>query len=479
VVNMPIFVAVVEKQKIKNQLAEPFWLLFGALIVLTAFSFVPTQFMLGGVETKRVHFFSELTPTGQLSKANCIQPVLNKKSKAQRKAFLSEAIDSLAISEYGNDSLGGLIHFFQALQQLQSGKRKTVRIAYFGDSMIEGDLITQDLREMFQDTFGGVGVGFMPVTSIVAGFRQTVIHSFSKNWNDQTMLKANKEQAVGISGHTFIPVWSGMVVDSTNAEAQTASWVKYTAVKRKHLDQFYTVRLFYGKAEGNQFVSFNQRNIALDGLQTVNALTLNSGSPIQSVYAGFSGNSPLDVYGFSLDSDSGVFVDNFSFRGNSGLPLTRMSQSVLSGLNRELGYDLIILQYGVNVVNSKLKDYAWYKKGMTDVVTHLQRSFPGTSILLISAGDKGYRKEGRITTDPAIPYLVESQRATAEQTGAGFWNLYEAMGGYESMAKWTSGDTLYANKDYTHFNHRGARRVGRMLYTELIREFTRYQKSSS
>ena len=46
-----------------------------------------------------------------------------------------------------------------------------IRIAYLGDSMIEGDLITQTLRELLQKEYGGQGVGFLPIFSNVVVFR--------------------------------------------------------------------------------------------------------------------------------------------------------------------------------------------------------------------------------------------------------------------------------------------------------------------
>ncbi|MEZ4850537.1 MAG: hypothetical protein R3B93_18375 [Bacteroidia bacterium] len=55
----------------------------------------------------------------------------------------------------------------------KSRKGKT-RIAYFGDSMIEGDLITQSLRNDLQELLGGQGVGFVPITSQTYGFRKTI-----------------------------------------------------------------------------------------------------------------------------------------------------------------------------------------------------------------------------------------------------------------------------------------------------------------
>ena len=87
--------------------------------------------------------------------------------------------------------------------QKKTGKEK-IRIGYFGDSFIEGDLITKDLRQMLQDNFGGNGVGFMPVTSISAGFRTSIIHSFSKDWEDINFKSDDKaSENLFLSGHSF------------------------------------------------------------------------------------------------------------------------------------------------------------------------------------------------------------------------------------------------------------------------------------
>jgi hypothetical protein len=61
----------------------------------------------------------------------------------------------------------------QKNSSIKTTKKGKIRIAYFGDSMIEGDLLTQTLRKLLQKEFGGYGVGFLPIHSKVAGFRQT------------------------------------------------------------------------------------------------------------------------------------------------------------------------------------------------------------------------------------------------------------------------------------------------------------------
>jgi hypothetical protein len=457
----------------RNRIAEPFILVLLAIVVFAALSYAPSGFSVKGFNAKPVNLFSEVSAGGRASNASFIQPVVSDERMKQQRKLLSQAVHSQEIIQFGPDSLGGLIRFFMALEELKKKGGQT-RIAYFGDSMIEGDLITQDLRKCLQDKFGGSGVGFLPITSIVAGFRTTVRHTFSTNWTDHNLLENDSHgHGPGISGHTFIPTFSA----SADSNATGGSWVKYTAVNQPRLSTFPTVRMFYGAASGTNYVNINSRSIRLDGTQTVNQLKV-ANSAVQSINASFSCSEPIDIYGFSMDSDSGVIVDNFNFRGNSGLPLTKMPLNVLRGLDNYLGYDLVIVHYGVNVVNHKLKDYNWYEKGMVAVVNHLKTAFPGASVLVISTGDKGYRQNGKITTDPAVPLVVEAEKNVAAKTNSAFWNLYEAMGGYESMGKWVDGDTAYANKDYTHFNFRGARRVGKLLYDKLISEYDRYQTTA-
>lgn len=81
-----------------------------------------------------------------------------------------------------------------------------MRIAVFGDSFIEADIFTADLREMLQKRFGGCGVGFVTITSMTSGYRPTVRHSFG-GWSSHAVTDSvyfdKKKQ--GVSGHYFVP----------------------------------------------------------------------------------------------------------------------------------------------------------------------------------------------------------------------------------------------------------------------------------
>lgn len=109
------------------------------------------------------------------------------------------------IEDYSDSTLRGMTPFYRALDEL-AAKPRPVRIAYFGDSFIEADILTADLRAMLQGRYGGCGVGFVTITSPVNGYRPTVRHSFggwqSHSVTDSVFFDRGKQ---GVSGHYFIP----------------------------------------------------------------------------------------------------------------------------------------------------------------------------------------------------------------------------------------------------------------------------------
>ncbi|HEX8515589.1 MAG TPA: hypothetical protein VF868_05270 [Bacteroidia bacterium] len=457
-----------------NRLSQPFIMVLavsGALLVLSQLN---TEFNLYGFKTKKVDPLGDVILKGKAKHVPLPGKVLHDSIIAKDStAVAARSADPTNIIDFVNDSSSALVHFFGALNEIKKEKRK-VRIAYFGDSMIEGDLITQDLRSEMQSAFGGSGVGFVPVTSIVAGFRTSIIHQFG-GWTTHTLLdNVPQGHVLGISGYSFVPE----AISKGDTNSSSGSWVKYTAVQKKNLDRFYQTRILFGRSSGNNQVIINNARHDLKGSEPVNQLLIDHGKGVQSLKAVFQCTAPLDVFGFSMESDSGAFVDNFSFRGNSGFPLVKVPQSVYSGTDSHLGYDLIILEYGLNAVSPGVTDFSWYDRGMENVIRHIKQSFPEASVLLISVGDKSYRKDGEYQTDPSVPLLVNVQKNLAERTGCAYWSLYDAMGGNGSMVKWVEGDTVLANKDYTHFNFRGSHKVGKLLYTKLMSEYRDFNKKN-
>lgn len=363
-----------------------------------------------------------------------------------------------------------LISFFEKLYQLEIEQKGNVRIAYYGDSMTDGDMIVQDFRSNMQQRYGGKGVGFVAISSESAASRSSITHEFSENWKTQSYLNVKYPlRPFGINGHVFF-----------NNDSISKSWVKYTAGRRKNATQLDSPTLFYGNSNNKNGEIFYK--IGRDTLykklvpnNTLNTIVL-SNSSIKSLKVDFQKTKSVPIYGFNFDDGKGVHVDNFSQRGNSGIPISKFNIDLMRSFQKKLDYDLIILHYGTNVLNYGTKNYNWYERSMNKTVNRLKECFPDVSILVISTADKATKYEMEMKTDSAVVPLSTAQKRLAIRSKTGFVNLFSLMGGAGSMRKWAEEQPILANKDYTHFNYQGSKKIADLLSAQLLQGYEKYKK---
>ncbi|PDS26544.1 SGNH/GDSL hydrolase family protein [Flavobacterium branchiophilum] len=378
-------------------------------------------------------------------------------------AFPSENFENYKGYQY-------LIPFYEKLYQLETTKKGHVRIAYFGDSMTDGDMIVQDVRAQYQNQFGGNGVGFVAITSESAASRGSVLHEYATNWKTLSYLNVkNPSKPFGVNGHVFF-------ANDTLHKA----WVRYKTNIVKPISWLNNPTLFYGYASNNQAVisyTIGKDTISknLTPHHLLNTLVL-SQNPLKSLKVDFKKAKSIPIYGFNFDDGKGVHVDNFSQRGNSGIPISKFDVALMQSFHQKLNYDLIVLHYGTNVLNYGTFDYGWYNKSMSKVVQRLKECFPGTAILVISTADKATKYETQMKTDSAVVPLTLAQKRYALNNQAAFVNLYTLMGGDGSMTKWVEEIPVLANKDYTHFNQRGAKKVAGIIYNQLQTGYEQYKQ---
>ncbi|NDV82356.1 SGNH/GDSL hydrolase family protein [Bacteroides sp. 51] len=371
------------------------------------------------------------------------------------------------IEDYSDSTLRGMTPFYEALSRLDSLKRP-VRIAFFGDSFIEADILTADLREMLQQKYGGCGVGLVNITSTTNGFRPTVKHSY-RGWRTHAVTDSlyfeRKKQ--GINGHYFIPGPGAYV----NLSGQT----KYASL----LDTCEQSTIyFYNKGALSLTARINQRD---DLQRTFEASTKLQKMSVQgrigSVRWQVNHADSALFFGATMDGLHGVAVDNLSLRGSSGLSLRYIPEKALTDFNEQRPYDLIVLQYGLNIATPRGSNYDFYYKGMLQTIDHLKKCFPQAGILLLSVGDRDYKSDnGEIRTMVGVKNLIRYQQNLAAETGIAFWNMFEAMGGDGSMAKLVNAKPAMANYDYTHINFKGGDYLAELLYETLIYGKEQYDK---
>lgn len=340
-----------------------------------------------------------------------------------------------------------------------------IRIAWFGDSGIEADLITQTIRDSLQKWHGGKGVGYMPVLSRAPGYRKTITHKFSSNWLWESLEPAAAyKRNPGISGHGFYSY-------RYSTSKQEAPWALFRANNTSpRIDSFPQVRLFYGK---NRYGSLNAKvNFSTDSISgevglrdtfLVNDLLLYE-NPTKQIRISAQIPPEIPLYGLSMESKEGVLLDNFSLRGLDGPRLTKIPVNMLAGFQEKLKYDLIVFQFGLNVLGPTQTDYRYFEIKILKLIQHFQQAFPGVPILIIGPPDKCNGPAGGKYSNPGLPYLTASMQKAAKQGNAAFFSLAEAMGGPGSMKRWVEKERpALAAADYTHFTFAGAEKAAHLI----------------
>lgn len=445
---------------IKNYLKYSLGLVLTVFVALLALHWLPA-ITIDGHTMRRVDLLSEVRYSKQQPlKADSdtipLPPVV-------KPAFVDTCRTGMTcIEDYSDSTFRGMRPFYEALNRLSSGDEedRQVRIAVFGDSFIEADIFTADLREMLQKRFGGCGVGFVAITSATNGFRPTVRHTFG-GWESHAVTDSIgfDKKLQGISGHYFIP--------RRGAFVELRGQKKYASL----LDTCQRSTIFYLSKDSLSLTASVNKGDAqfFSVLPSAHLQTSEVEGNIGSVRWSAGEADSTRFYGVAMDGKQGIVLDNFSLRGSTGLSLRDIPQRMLKEFNRVRPYDLIVLEYGLNVATERGRNYDKYQKGLLTAIEHLKNCFPQAGVLLLSVGDRDYKDdEGELRTMPGVKNLVRYQQHTAALSGIAFWSMFEAMGGEESMATLVHAKPAMANLDYTHINFRGGRFLAGLLYETLI-----------
>ena len=93
---------------------------------------------------------------------------------------------------------------------------------------------------------------------------------------------------------------------------------------------------------------------------------------------------PAVFWGVTMESRHGVVVDNMSLRGSAGFNFLSIPEARLRQFAAARAYDLIILQYGLNVASENRTSYSGYKKSMEQF--EMSSNFKSFFVMLRSMG---------------------------------------------------------------------------------------------
>ena len=332
--------------------------------------------------------------------------------------------------------------FLQAFYaSLEQSSERVLRVLHYGDSQIEEDRMTQQIREALQARYGGAGVGLMPLVQTIPsltvkqhlhmggrlitpsqGPRRYFVYGFKRD-----------QRADGLYG----PLGQMSVMNDELVKGSEALMAVCTP---------------QGKGP-----RYSQWKIFTDS--TVQYTT--SGDTVL-----LSGRG--DVYALSQQSETGVIVDNIPMRGCLGLVFTKMDSAQLASFYREEHVRLIIMQFGGNAIPSNRNPgtISGIVKGLREQVRFLRELAPEASILFIGPSDMLTQIDGEWQTYPMVPYMDRLLRKMALEENIAYFSLYSWMGGSGSMMRWQ--EVGLAGHDGVHFTRSGARKAGNAVANWLL-----------
>jgi lysophospholipase L1-like esterase len=171
-------------------------------------------------------------------------------------------------------------------------------------------------------------------------------------------------------------------------------------------------------------------------------------------------------------------LDNFSFRGITGIEWGGLDSLFLESIEENNPYDLIVFQYGVNLLfRPNDKNFSWYAKSMLPVLKKFRKCFNETDFILVSTADRAFRYGTQYRSAVGIDSLVKVQAALAFETNSCFYNQFETMGGTNSIVDWADRKPSFANKDYVHPNHKGAALLANYFFDAIMNDYKKYVQS--
>jgi lysophospholipase L1-like esterase len=136
----------------------------------------------------------------------------------------------------------------------------------------------------------------------------------------------------------------------------------------------------------------------------------------------------------------------------------------------------VILQFGGNSVpyidtKKRAQKFGSY---FGSNLRYLKALLPQSSFIVIGPSDMSTKIKGKFVTYPMLETIRNEVQKATQQEGIAYYDMYEVMGGKNSMPNWVTAEPPLAGPDYVHFTTRGAKKMAASFYTALMKDYKLY-----
>lgn len=385
---------------------------------------------------------------------------------------ISRTIQAIDLSTEGKRLLQ---NFFSAAEEASSGNRP-LRILHYGDSQLENDRMTSLMRYRLQTVFGGSGCGLVPAVPLYFG-NPTFIETIEGEWLRFTGF-GKRDSTLMHSSFGAMNCFTSIPVDSTDDEIS----LRFDFRKGRRASRFSKMKLFLHAYSDLGSIAITINDTISDTLTNIykgfQVIEYKPEVAAKNIQLDFELNDGGRIYGIAFDDNAGIQIDNLAMRGSSGLEFRRQDSLYLKNMLDFLNPGLFILQFGGNTV-PYIKKTGYYKSSFKKELLYIKALCPDAAIIVIGPADMSRKEKGHFITWESVEPVRDALKGASLDAGCAFWDMYEAMGGENSMDAFVNSTPALAQQDYTHFTPKGANLMAEMFINSLMVEYKRYQSASS
>lgn len=349
----------------------------------------------------------------------------------------------------------------------------TVSVVHIGDSHLQADMATAEVRSRLQHNFGSHGRG------LIIPFRMA-------GTNEPRDYVFNSPDAMVGSRLLKMPWPTDMAFTGVAVEPVNHSSFR---LRIKAEDSFDTLT-FHTTAPGlkvTKATSETGRELSIEQTEHDRRLRVRLPEAATEVHLTLSAPRGLAIGGVNLQrGHTGVA---YHVIGNNGA--TYSTYSLIGGVGAGVGHlapELIILSLGTNEAFGKITTAA-FLASIDQLVGELRRHNPQAEILLVTPAEchrrirrrTGKGKRRRVTTSFSVNTNIARLRQAVADYGRqhhlAVYDWYAVAGGVGSASRWVADHTL--GRDRIHLSAAGYRLQGTLMADALLKALSQPSNSSS
>lgn len=339
----------------------------------------------------------------------------------------------------------------RTLQKLNEG-RAPVRILHLGDSHVASDYITGMARHRLQARYGNAGRGFSHIDQ-AWGYGGRRLRRSDRDWVRDRIVDANR------AGLPF--GFSGISIESKRRNARAVYRVE---------PEDRSVRVYYQVQPGGAPVDVLLDREKIGRFET-------DGPPSSKVFSaklGPGGRRKLTLvargkrarlYGISFETGApGVLYESIGPVGADAKVYLQLDRTSFAEHLIAHDPDLVVLMVGGNDALKMRKRWTTLEKVTADhdnLLTFLKETLPSADCMLWTPMDAGRKTRRGIVSKPLLGDVRRMQLEVARRHGCAVWDMYESMGGAQSIGRWVKARVM--NQDLVHPKRRAADLLGSLF----------------